>query len=132
MRLFPLGYHDCRFDLLGQLICIPDGPPRPIAEPFQAALFIALEDFVAGLSRYPELTAQRSHIFTVLEPDHKTHPFVDHRTLLPRHGLHPPWGTKCNPCLRNVLLPMSRNGQTVRFSFGLLPFSTTSTTLLWA
>lgn len=47
----------------------------------------------------------------IFESNHKSHSFVHHRTLLPGHPLPPFQGKKCNPCLRNVLLPMSRNGQ---------------------
>lgn len=40
------------------VVGIPDRPFGSVAEPFQAALFIALEPFVAGLSREPEIPAQ--------------------------------------------------------------------------
>jgi hypothetical protein len=39
---------------------------RAIAEPIRAALFVPLEDLVAGLARYTKLPAQRSHAFAVL------------------------------------------------------------------
>src|SRR5215472_3842416 len=52
-----------------------------------------------------ELPAQRSHALTVLEPDHKPHSLIRHRTFSPWHVLHPvslqaEWGY---PRLRNVL-----------------------------
>src|SRR5205807_4384579 len=65
----------------------------------------------AGLPRNPELPAQGSHTLPILEPNYETHSFVHDRTFLPRHPhFRPHAGEKCNPCLRNVLLPMSRVG----------------------
>src|SRR5262249_41783010 len=89
------------------------------------ALFVALEDLVASLARDAELAAQRGHTLTVLEPDHESHPFVHDRTLLPWHPPSPSLrAEKCNPCLRNVLLPMSRNGHN-QSPVGIMPaFST--------
>ena len=81
------------------------------AAQFQSALLVTFKDLIARLARDTELPAQRSHRLAVLQPDHKPHSFVHHRTLLPWHLLSAPFGPKkCNPCLRNVLLPMSRNG----------------------
>src|SRR5205085_8188301 len=78
----------------------------------QATFFITFKDLVAGLPRNPELPAQGSHTLPILEPNYETHSFVHDRTFLPRHPhFRPHAGEKCNPCLRNVLLPMSRVGQ---------------------
>src|SRR5437762_9361636 len=74
------------------------------------------------VSRDAELAAERSHALAVLQANDKTHPFVHNRTLLPRHGLHPLWGIKCNPCLRNVLLPLSPTGQSTTYSDSGLRF----------
>jgi hypothetical protein len=37
-----------------------------------------------------------------------------------RRGLRSLCGTKCNPCLRYVLLPMSRNGQAAGWLYAAL------------
>src|SRR5262249_42888001 len=106
------GRHDRGLYLLGQLVCIAERSACPIAESFQAAFLIAFEDLVASLPGNAELAAQGSHAFPVLESDHKAHSFVHHRSFLPWHPhFRPLRGQKCNPCLRNVLLPMSRDGQ---------------------
>ncbi len=47
--LLALGCDDCRFDLLGQLIGVPDRPSSPVTQPLQATLFIPLEDLIARL-----------------------------------------------------------------------------------
>ncbi len=60
----------------------------------------------------PEFPAQRRHTLAVLQSNHEADAFVYHRTF-------PPWrvlsclaaGDMRYPCLRNVLLPMSRVGQ---------------------
>src|SRR3954469_21253059 len=75
VRLLALGCHDCRFNLLGQLVGVPEWPASPIAEPFQTTLFIPLEDLVTSFPRNVELAAQRSHTLPVLESNHKSHSF---------------------------------------------------------
>jgi hypothetical protein len=52
MRLVPLGVDDQRFELLRQLVGIPDRPARKVVQRLLAMLFVALEDLVAGLARY--------------------------------------------------------------------------------
>ena len=49
VRLLAFASHDCRLDLLRQLIAVAKGPTRSIAQSFQAALLVPLEDLVAGL-----------------------------------------------------------------------------------
>jgi len=111
VRFLAPGGDDRRFYLLGQLVGIAEGPARAIAQPFQSALLVTLKNLVAGLARNAEFPAQGGHTLPILEPDHKTHTFVYHRTFLPWHPTSAPLqGKKCNPCLRYVLLPMSRNG----------------------
>src|SRR5271165_1398592 len=108
-----LGGYDGRFDLLRQLVGVSMGAPGTIREPLQSAFLIPFEDLVAGLARDLKLAAQRGHAFAVLEPNHETYAFVHNRTFLPWHPTAPLTGKKCNPCLRYVLLPMSRAGQEV-------------------
>ena len=108
--LLAFGCNNRGFYLLGQLVGITKRPSCPVGQTIQTTLLIPFADLVTGLARNPELAAQRSHTLSVLQTDHKTHPFVHNRTLLPRHGFIPLWGVKFNPCLRNVLLPMSQAG----------------------
>src|ERR1700683_548743 len=104
-----LGRYDGRFDLLGQLVGISNGAPGTIREPLQPAFLITVDDLVAGLARDPELPAQAGHALAVLQPNHESYTFVHNRTFLPWHPLPAPFqAKKCNPCLRNVLLPMSQ------------------------
>src|SRR6202040_3416140 len=99
------------FHRFGKLVGVAEGPARAIAETFQTAFLITLKDLVAGLPGYPELPAQRSHALPILESNHEAHSFVHNRTFLPWHPLPASLqAKKCNPCLRNVLLPMSQAG----------------------
>src|SRR5579884_2429535 len=114
IRFLALSRQDGRFDLLRQLIGIAMRPPSTIGQTFQPALLVAVHNFVAGLARDPEFSAQGSHAFPVLQPNHEAYAFVHNRTFLSRHPHFPPpyQAKKCNPCLRYVLLPMSQVGQT--------------------
>jgi hypothetical protein len=72
MRLVPLGIDDQRFELLRQLVGIPDRPARTVVQRLLAMLFVALEDLVAGLARYAELTAQGRHRLSFQQSGDKT------------------------------------------------------------
>src|SRR5579864_9684708 len=118
-----LGRYDGRFDLLGQLVGIAMGAPGPIRKPLQPAFLIAFEDLVAGFAGDLILPAQRGHALAVFEPNHESYALVHNRTFLPWHPLPAPFqGKKCNPCLRYVLLPMSRAGHAATYlrSFSVL------------
>src|SRR5579883_1933760 len=121
VRLFLFRRDNGRLDRSGQLIGVAKGSASAIAQSFDAALLIPLKDLVSGLARDPELAAQRRHTFAIVEPNHEAHSFVHNRTFLPWHPPHPPpWqAKKCNLCLRNVLLPMSRNGHSTYSQFGI-------------
>src|ERR1700722_11255692 len=109
VRFLALGRYDGRCNLLGQLVVISVGAPGPIREPLQSAFLIPVEDLVAGFARDLKLAAQRGHTLAVFEPNHESYAFVHNRTFLPCHPTPAPFqGKKCNPCLRYVLLPMSR------------------------
>jgi len=72
------------------------------------ALLVPIEDFVAGLSGYPERPANLAHRLAIQDKGDKLQTLVHHRTLLPRHR-HPPLNRgKCYPCVRYVLSPMCR------------------------
>jgi len=79
---------------------------------FRLAFLIPVQYLVTGLPRDPELPAQEGHAFPLLQPNHEPHPFVHNRTFLPWHPPPPAFlkGKKCNPCLRDVLSPMSQAG----------------------
>src|SRR5271157_3902374 len=98
VRLFPFGGNNRRLYLIRQLIGIPERPAGPVAQAIDPALLITLKDFVAGLSGNPKLPAQGSHTLPILEPNHKPHSFVHHRTFLPWHPASRPLpGPKVKP-----------------------------------
>ena len=102
--------HNQRFDLNRQLVGLPIGSPATVGQPYGAEVLVALEELVAGLARDLELTAQDRHLFATEETGHKPDAFVHLGTLLPRHfALRKV--QKCYPCVRNDLLPISREGQ---------------------
>jgi len=64
-----------------------------------------------------ELAARGSHALPVLEPDHKTHSLVYHRTFPPWHVVSAlKEAQRVTRCLRRVLLPMSWDAQANSFS----------------
>src|SRR6266576_6489376 len=63
IRLVALEADDQAFNLMGQLISIPDRPPRAIGQSRTTVLLVPDKDFVAGLARYSELPAQLRHRF---------------------------------------------------------------------
>src|ERR1700722_8263826 len=132
VRFLALGRYDGRCNLLGQLVVISVGAPGPIREPLQSAFLIPVEDLVAGFARDLKLAAQRGHTFAVFEPNHESYAFVHNRTFLPCHPTPAPFqGKKCNPCLRYVLLPMSRAAHGFHrnyseFSVSITPLGATS------
>ena len=81
-----------------QLIRLPIRSSTAIGEPLESAVFISLEDLVAGLARNIELAAQRSHRFAIEQPGYKSKSFIHFVTLLPGHFALPQ---------RPEVLPMS-------------------------
>src|SRR6202008_1717125 len=61
MRLFPFEGDNQALDLLGQLVGITHWSPRAIAESLTTMLPVAVENLVAGFTRYPELPAHIRH-----------------------------------------------------------------------
>ena len=61
----------------------------PIAKGLDPAVFVAVEDLVAGLARNPELGAQRRHLLALEQAGDKPESLVHDVTLLPRHA--PSW-----------------------------------------
>src|SRR5215471_17787655 len=72
-------------DLKRKLISVTIGTPASVGEPVNPACLVAIEDFVAGFARNPELPAQFRHGLTRQSPSHKLQSFIHNRTLLPRH-----------------------------------------------
>jgi uncharacterized protein len=107
------------------LIRLPVRSSAAISQPFQSAVFVSLEDLVAGLARDIELAAQHRHLLAVEQAGYKSKSFVHLATLLPRHfGL--PKGLKCYPCVRKEVLPLSREGhdltpETTKMKIVLVP-----------
>src|SRR3546814_6030753 len=99
----------CSSDL--ELVGIAHRAPRPIQKRDRPYLLISVEDFVAGLSGYPERPAHLRHALAVQKPSHKPQTFFFHRTLLPRHQHLRPNARKCYPCVRYKTSPMSRVAQ---------------------
>src|SRR5215470_14998841 len=85
MRLFPFEGDNQALDLLGQLVGITHWPPRAIAESLTTMLPVAVENLVAGFTRYPELPAHIRHRLPIQQPGDKAKAFFHHRTLFPRH-----------------------------------------------
>src|SRR5688500_8509496 len=90
VRLVPLQPHDRPLDLVGQLVGVADRAPRAIGERLEPVLLVAVENFVAGLSGYPERPAHLAHSFPVQKTGHETKTLLHHRTLSPRHQHLPP------------------------------------------
>src|SRR5207249_12340740 len=84
--IFPLQSHNHRFKLRRQSIRLAMRPPAAIAERLHATVFVAVENLVAGLSRDPELGAQRRHLLPLEHAGDKPAPSVHDVTLLPRHA----------------------------------------------
>jgi hypothetical protein len=114
MRLLLLQADDQALDLIRQLVGIADRPAAAIGQGFEPALLVSIEDFVAGLSGYPERPANIAHRLAIEDQGDKLETLVHDRTLLPRHR-HPPLnrGT-CHLCVRYVLSPMCRAAQIVQ------------------
>src|SRR5450631_960510 len=108
MGLLVLEPDDEALDLGRELIGIAYRPARAIAQRLAAMLLVPREDLVAGLARDAKLPADVGHRLAVKQLDDKPHALVHHRTLLPRHRHLPLECGKCYPCVRYVLLPMSR------------------------
>src|SRR6201997_658897 len=110
MRLFPFEGDNQALDLLGQLVGITHWSPRAIAESLTTMLPVAVENLVAGFTRYPELPAHIRHRLPIQQPGDKAKAFFHHRTLFPRHphlrlrkkpgSVTHVSGTMWHPCLR--------------------------------
>src|SRR3546814_17580338 len=92
-------------DLFGELVGIAHRAPRPIRKRDRPYLLISVEDFVAGLSGYPERPAHLRHALAVQKPSHNPQTSFFHRTLLPRHQPPRPTARKCYTCFRYTTTP---------------------------
>ena len=61
MRLVALEIDDQPLDLVRQLIGIAHRPARAIGQRIEPLVLVAIENFVAGLSGYPERPANLAH-----------------------------------------------------------------------
>src|SRR5262249_51774608 len=91
-------------------ICLPVCAVAPIAEGLNPAVFVTVEDLVAGLPRNPELGAQRRHLLALEQAGDKPESLVHDVTLLPRHA--PSYGGKVSP-IRSEYAVTSRSGRTL-------------------
>src|SRR6185295_1379873 len=87
--ILPLQPHDHRFELRRQSIRLAVRSVAAVAEGLNPAVFVAVEDLVAGLARDPELGAQRRHLLALEQVGDKPQSLVHDVTLLPRHA--PSW-----------------------------------------
>src|SRR6185503_6821820 len=69
-----------------QPIRLPVRAVASIAERLDPAVFVAVEDLVAGLARNSELGAQRRHLLALEQAGDKPESPVHDVTLLPRHA----------------------------------------------
>src|SRR4029434_2999563 len=60
--------------------------PAAVIERADAAVFIAIENLVAGLPGDPKFAAQARHLLALEQAGHKPEPLVHDVTLLPRHA----------------------------------------------
>jgi hypothetical protein len=123
IRLVTLEGNDQALDLQRQLVGITHRPPRAIVESLTAMLPVAVENLVAGLARYAEISAHIRHRFPIQQPRDNAKALFHHRTLFPRHPHLPPCkrSEKCYPCVRYDVAPMSQaahNGLEISKSLG--------------
>jgi hypothetical protein len=85
-RILTLQAHDGGFDRRRQPVRLPVRAVAPIAKGLDPAVFVAVEDLVAGLARNPELGAQRRHLLALEQAGDKPESLVHDVTLLPRHA----------------------------------------------
>src|SRR5688572_32060524 len=88
-RILPLQPNDLRFDDCGQLLGLPVRAAAAVRKGFSTVVSKAFEDLVTGLARDPELPAEAGHLLAIQQPGHKSHAFMHHVPLLPRHWRPP-------------------------------------------
>src|SRR5205823_12999866 len=103
-----LGVDDEALDLLRELVGIAHRSTRSIGEGFEAMLLVAVENLVAGFTRYAELPTDVRHCLPVQHTGYEAQALFHHRTRFPRHQHLPPKGEKCYPCVRYEVSPMSQ------------------------
>src|SRR5437016_4655919 len=85
-RVLALQPDDRRLERRGQPIRLAIRPPTAIGKRPEPAVFVALEDLIAGLARNAEGGAQRRHLLALEQAGDKPKPLVHDVTLLPRHA----------------------------------------------
>src|SRR6185503_291368 len=80
MRLLALQADNQGLDLLRELIGVAYWPPGAVAQRLKSVLPIAVENLVAGLARYAELSADLGHGFPIQKPRDKPQALFHHRT----------------------------------------------------
>src|SRR5262249_43748449 len=101
---------DC-LDLSREPVRLAEGPAAAVSERFEAAIFVAVEDLVAGLAGDAELGAQRRHLLALEQAGDKSEPLVHEVTLLPRHALLLRRGQEVSPMCPEYSVT-SQEGQT--------------------
>jgi hypothetical protein len=71
-----LDLQDQLFDLERQPIGVPIRPAAAVGEAVDAAILVALKDFVAGLAGDIELSAQNCHLLAVEQPGDETETLI--------------------------------------------------------
>ena len=109
--ILSLQAHDRGFDGRRQPIRLPVRAVASIAERLDPAVFVAVEDLVAGLARNSELGAQRRHLLALEQAGDKPEPLVHDVTLLPRHARSCEERAKVSP-IRSEYAVTYRSGRT--------------------
>ena len=114
IRLLSLNLDQGPFQLFGQLVSEAMRLAAPIHKGVSSGVLIAVPNLVARLSGYPKLLTQTAHGLPIQQPRYESHSLVHHTGLLPWHLWVPPKRSlMCYLCVRNNLLPISRNGHSI-------------------
>jgi hypothetical protein len=90
-------------DLKSQSVGLAVRTSRAIRQPFQSAILVPIEDFMACFAGNIEFPAQHRHFLPFQQPGHESESFVHFGTLLPRHFASPAKAGKCYLCVRNAV-----------------------------
>jgi hypothetical protein len=86
--------HDCAFDLVGEFIGVPVGPPGSLFEAFDTDLAVSIDQLVARWARDAELSAELCHGFALQCSGDESDLLIHRFTLLPWHWESSP-NAKC-------------------------------------
>jgi hypothetical protein len=109
-----LEIHDQFLNLHRKLIGLTIRTPAAVRQPIDPTVLVAVVDLVACLARDPKLTTQPRHLLSIQQPGDEPKSLFHDSTLLPWHKhFLPSFRKKCYLCVRNEVLPISREGHGV-------------------